>query len=157
MCSMGRMRIPTIMYPGGKISQKINVYGTGIAYTKIWNILSIGLGISRRILPQLEVEAGTTLSPLVYCEDQDDHFLRLVQFNETMSGGRGIEPFASLVYSFGESASLRLEYFYRYLDRVRGTTTIKTIGSGQNRGTITDGAGAAYAVHDAGLTLMVRF
>jgi outer membrane protease len=136
--------------------EKIPVYGTGIAYTQAWNILSVGIGVSKRILPHLELQAGTSLSPVVYCEDQDDHFLRLVQFNETMTGGRGIEPFASASYSFGDSAVLRLEYSYRYLDRVRGTTKITKIGSGQTLGTMTDGAGAAYGVHDVGLTLMVR-
>lgn len=148
---------------------QVPVYGTGMAYQQIWSFLSFGLDLGWNFLPRWTLYAGMGFSPGAACWDQDDHFLRLLQFNENLSGGYGLEPQIRLVFAGSTRIDFSLSLSYRYIQGLRGDSYFQgigvsgdtyTIGSytydmGTVYGPIKDSAGVSYQAWDGAFTVSI--
>jgi outer membrane protease len=122
------------------------VYGTGIGYWQNWVSIAPTLELLWQTTERLSLLAGVSLYGLNSCSDQDDHYLRLLQFTEKLAGGYGVEPKVSVAYQLTQNLSLGLTASWRFITGLRGNTTVMVIGSGTQDGPYADTAGAAYSV-----------
>jgi outer membrane protease len=125
---------------------KVPVYGTGIGYWQNWVSIAPTLELLWQTTERLSLLAGVSLYGLNSCSDQDDHYLRLLQFTEKLAGGYGVEPKVSVAYQLTQNLSLGLTASWRFITGLRGNTTVMVIGSGTQDGPYADTAGAAYSV-----------
>jgi len=133
---------------------KESIYGTGIAYEQNWILILSGLQLDWQVGRRGTLASGILISALLYCADQDDHILRLLQFNETMSGGFAYEPHFSFSYAFSGRTTFSAKTSHRNIQGLRGDTAIMKIGTGTDQGTDEDSAGVSYSVFD--FTLSAR-
>ena len=148
---------------------KTSVYGTGMAYEQRWSFLAFGLDLGWNFLPRWTLTAGLGFIPGAACWDQDDHFLRLLQFNENLYGGYGLEPQVRLVFGGSKRIDLSLSVSYRYIQGLRGDSYFQGIGIsgdtytmgsytyavGTVYGPIKDSAGVSYQAWDGAFTVSI--
>ncbi|WP_304226026.1 omptin family outer membrane protease [Gracilinema caldarium] len=136
---------------------KVPVYGTGIGYWQNWVSLAPIVELRWQALPGLSLQVGTAVYFLNSCNDQDDHYLRLLQFTEKMAGGIGFEPSIGAATNLGANLSLGLEASWRFITGLRGSTTIMAIGDGSTAGPYADTAGVDYSVARLALILTAQY
>lgn len=136
---------------------KVATYGTGMAYWQNWVSLAPVLEVLWQATPRLSLRGGTSIYILNSCSDQDDHYLRLLQFTEIMAGGLGFEPRLSAVYGLTNTLVLGFEASWRYISGLRGNTKIMEIGSGYSEGPYADIAGTDYSVARCAFTVSARY
>jgi outer membrane protease len=134
---------------------KDGIVGTGILYTQ--NYLALGAALGLRIIIDNGWEAmvGLGYSPLVYCNDVDNHLFTGVDYYETMSGGFIIEPEAALSFAINPKSRLILDASYRLAKGLVGDTKMIYTRAHVNPGTtyiFKNGGGAAYYALDMALS-----
>ena len=133
-------------YPDASTDVVVPVSGTVILYQQTYYIPAVGLSAKFRS----GSSSGTlsfAFSPLVYCNDVDNHEFAGFDFYDTMSNGILLEPKISLQWRMG-SSRLSLDVSYRHIGRLIGNTTMVAIGVGHTPGQVarsySNGAGASY-------------
>jgi outer membrane protease len=137
---------PTKPYPDASTDVVVPVSGTSIIYRQTYYIPAVGLSA--------KIRSGSTsgalsfaFSPLVFCNDVDNHEFAGFDFYDTMSNGILLEPKISLEWRMGKSR-LSLDVSYRHIGGLIGNTTKVAIGPGHVPGQVADtypnGAGASY-------------
>jgi outer membrane protease len=139
-------------YPG----LETEVWGTGISYEQFWLFLSFGIGLDWTISERITLSGAILVTPLVYAVDQDNHYFRLEQFNETLYGAFGVDPSLALQLSFTERLGALRKLSYRGLWGARGDTAHTEMGTGTLIGIYQNGAGAAYNAVDLSISLISK-
>jgi outer membrane protease len=133
-------------YPDSSTDVVVPVSGTVIIYQQTYYIPAVGLSA--------KIRSGSTsgtisfaFSPMVFCNDVDNHEFGGNDFYDTLSNGILLEPKISLEWRLGRSR-LSLYVSYRHIAGLIGDTTKVAIGVGhipaQVANTYPSGAGASY-------------
>jgi outer membrane protease len=129
--------------------------GKVIEYTQGWFIGAPAISLSFFFLNHFSAELSFAITPLIFCIDEDQHLTTNFQYQDYMRGGLFLEPGFHFVFFIGKRLQLSLDFSWRYVEKTRGQTYIRSpIGTGnyQPQGD----AGAGLSVFDTGLCLKVR-
>lgn len=131
------------------------VSGKGIGYTQHWFIPAPQIGFDWR--PGRAVfSLSFSLSPLVWCMAEDNHYLRRPAFSthETLMDGLAFEPKGAAVFKVSDRWGLGLNLNGRYITRVRGNyTQMEHYSSGTVTAAFKDIAGAGIWFVSFGVSL----
>lgn len=145
-------------YPDSSTQPKEPVSGTGIIYQQTYFIPAVGFAAKLRFGQNFGGSVSFAISPLVFCNDVDNHLLAFADFYENMSGGLLLEPKVSLEWQVSERAGLSLDVSYRHIAGLIGTTYVVVTGVGQIAGLVAstspNGAGASFDALDASLNFV---
>ncbi len=152
-------------YPAWSASEsKVPIYGTAIVYEQAYIYPAVGVSAEVALARRLTLGASFSYSPLVYCSDEDDHELRLLDFFSAMGMGTMIEPKLDLTYRFSERAALELSASYRVISGLLGNEEVENVGTADasptypyaaGPGTVVsypESSGASYSTLDASLS-----
>ena len=140
---------------------KIKFDGKVIGYTQDWFIVSPGLSLKGRLSRYFSIEGSFNYSPLIYCADRDDHFIRKYKiddvekhyvFTEYLKYGHFFDGGGKLCFFPKNNIALSLSFEYRYITDSRGdayTNGVKDFWENT--------AGGGYSSLDAGLALKYTF
>ncbi|MDR2718505.1 MAG: omptin family outer membrane protease [Treponema sp.] len=128
--------------------------GKVINYTQEWFIIAPGVSLGYHFNSHFYAELVFQISPLVFCNDLDDHLRRDIQFRDYMRGGLFLEPGFHFSWFAGKRIELSLEFAWWYIRGTWGETYIKYPGSTtyNREGT----AGARLSMIDTGLCLKIH-
>jgi len=128
--------------------------GRVINYTQDWFIIAPGVSLGYYFNTRFYAELIFHISPLVFCDDFDEHLERGDKFRDYMWGGIFLEP----GFHFSWFASKRLEFSlgvsWRYIGKTSGETYIK--GSSDDFYVQKGTAGAGLSMIDTGLCLKIH-
>ena len=125
-----------------------------INYTQDWLIIAPGVSLGYYFNTRFYAELLFQISPLVFCNDLDEHLLRDIQFRDYMWGGIFLEPGFHFSWFANKRLELSLGFSWRYISETRGETYIKYPNSTTY---IQEGeAGAGLSVIDTGLCLKIH-
>jgi outer membrane protease len=147
-------------YPPASTDPRQPVSGTLIIYEQTYFIPAVGLSARFRIGEHLSCAVSFAFSPLVFCNDLDNHVLSTPgnDFCDSMLGGVLLEPKISVSWQMVRSARLSLDVSYRHIAGLIGTTTQVATGVGYTPGfvvgTYPGGAGATFDALDASVNLV---
>ncbi|MDR2476238.1 MAG: omptin family outer membrane protease [Treponema sp.] len=133
--------------------------GKVINYTQRWLLVAPGLSLSFRFLGFFSFDLAFQISPLIFCNDLDEHLSTTVQtqYRDYMSGGIFLEPRGGFTFTATEWLSLQFEFAWRYIDGSRGTIYSKTYGDAVgNYGLGLSDSGAGLSVMDARILFKVQ-
>jgi outer membrane protease len=131
--------------------------GIVISYEQNWWIFSPGISAHIPFLRYFEVGFYFQITPLIYCYDFDQHYLRDLIFNENMWGGLMVEPGGKFVFSPYNWLDLSLYVSYRFIGGGPRGATVVTDTVKNTSTKYRNTGGAAYAVLDAGLSITLRY
>jgi outer membrane protease len=136
--------------------QKNELHGDVISYEQNWLIFSPGISAHIPFLKYFETGLYLQIAPLIYCSDLDKHYLRNLNFAESMWGGFMLEPECEIVFSPYDWLGLSLHFSYRFIGgEVRGSTVVTDTSTDISTKYKNTG-GAAYAALDAGFSVILR-
>lgn len=132
-------------YPPG--SDPVRAWGTGISYEQTWLSLYVFLGFKYGNA-RWNSSLGVRLSPLSWTRGVDNHFIRALEFVDTMDGSFGAEPIGEVSFVVSGSTVLSLSTSFKYQSPARGDTRIRAIATEDDvpnpeLGTVKNGAGAS--------------
>jgi len=125
-----------------------------IAYTQEWFIIAPGVSLGYYFNTRFYAELVFQISPLVFCNDLDEHLTRNIQFRDYMRGGIFLEPGFHFSWFAGKRLEFSLGFSWRYINGTKGETYIKesSAASFTRQGT----AGAGLSMIDTGLCLKIH-
>jgi len=133
-------------YPDASTDVVVPVSGTVILYRQTYYIPAVGLSAKIHSV-STSGAISFAFSPLVFCNDVDNHELAGNDYYDTMSNGILLEPKISLKWALGRSW-LSLDVSYRHIEGLIGNTTRIVTGVGHVPGQVAQsyskGAGASY-------------
>lgn len=146
-------------YPPG--SEPVRVWGTGISYEQTWLSLYVFLGFKYGNA-RWNSSRGVRLSPLSWTRGVDNHFMRALEFVDTMDGSFGAEPLGEVSFVMSGSAVLTLSTSLKYQSPARGDTRIRAIATEDDvsdpvLGTVKNGAGASISWLRIGIGFRTSF
>jgi outer membrane protease len=142
--------------PWNSSIKKTYFSGDVIFYEQNWWIFSPGISAHIPFLEYFEAGLYFQIAPLIYCSDLDKHYLRNLNFTESMWGGFMLEPKCEIVFSPYDWLGLSLYFSYRFIGgEVRGSTVVTNTSTDISTKYKNTG-GAAYAALDAGLSVIFR-
>jgi len=128
--------------------------GKVINYTQDWFIIAPGVSLGYYFNARFYAELVLQISPLVFCDDLDEHLKTGVQYLDRMRGGIFLEPGFHFSWFAGKRFELSLGFSWRYITETRGETHIKYPYSTVY---IQEGeAGAGLSVINTGLSLKIH-
>ncbi len=142
-------------YPDSSTDTKASLSGTGIIYQQTYFIPAAGIAADFRSGKDFGISVSFAFSPLVLCNDVDNHEFAGLDFYDYMWAGVLLEPKVSLKWQASERALLSFDVSYRHIERLIGNTDEVVIGPGYTPGLVagksTNGAGASFDALDASL------
>jgi len=134
--------------------RKIPFDGKVINYTQDWFIVASGVSLGYYFNTRFYAELVFQISPLVFCDDFDEHLVTGDKFRDYMLGGVFLEPGFHFSWFASKRLELSLGLSWRYIGGTSGETYIKRsyTDSYVKEGT----AGAGLSVIDTGLSLKVH-
>ena len=126
-----------------------------INYTQRWIIGTPGISLAYHSPRRFFTELFFNISPLISCEDLDEHLTNSKVFRDYMRGGIFLEPGFHFVYLIGERLELSMDFSWRYITRTRGETWYGR-GIGTANFVQQGEAGAGLSVFNTGLSLKIR-
>jgi outer membrane protease len=111
----------------------------------------LGYGFPWNIFAELSFKA----SPLVFCNDVDEHLFRDLEFNGVLRGGIYIEPALQVSFSFNNWLAISWDISWKYISGTKGKAHKRSpIGTGayQNAGE----SGAGLSIITTGLCVNIR-
>jgi len=128
--------------------------GKLINYTQDWFIVSPGVSLGYYFNALFYAELVFHISPLVFCNDWDEHLITKVQYRDYMRGGIFLEPEFHFSYSINRRFDLSLKCSWRYIGETRGEIYVR---SPSDDDFVQNGnAGAGLSMIDASLCLRIR-
>jgi outer membrane protease len=106
--------------PWSASEPKVPVYGTGIIYQQDYYIPAVGFMGTIPLSKSVSVTASLSFSPYLWCNDVDNHVLRLIDFYTNMQGGFMLEPRASLTVKLTPRIGFTVDALYRYIAQLTG-------------------------------------
>lgn len=146
-------------YPPG--SEPERVWGTGISYEQTWLSLYVFLGFKYGDA-RWNSSLGVRLSPLSWTRGVDNHFMRALEFVDTMDGSFGAEPIGEVSFVMSGSTVLTLSTSFKYQSPARGDTRIRAIATEDDvpnplLGEVKNGAGASISWLRIGIGFRTSF
>jgi outer membrane protease len=134
--------------------KKHPINGKVINYTQDWLIITPGLSLGYFFNTRFYTELVFQISPLVFCNDLDEHLKTGIQYRDYMRGGLFIEPGLHFSYIVGKRLELSLKFTWRYIDGTKGETYAGALSTQifEQQGE----AGAGLSVIGTGLCLKIR-
>jgi outer membrane protease len=125
-----------------------------INYSQEWMIFA--LGYSFNVYPSRYFSAGVSfqISPVVFCNGNDEHLLTKTQYNDYLMGGLFLEPGAGLSLSPTPWLIIALDCSWRFIFGTKGSSYNRIYGTRYYAQEGTAGAGLSYL--NTGLCLKVR-
>jgi len=125
-----------------------------ITYTQNWFIIAPGISLGCYFNTRFCAELVFQISPLVFCNDLDQHLTTYTQYRDYMRGGIFIEPGFHFSYIAGKRFELSLEFSWRYIGGTWGETYASPLltQNYERQGK----AGAGLSVINTGLCLKIR-
>ena len=145
-------------YPPASTQPRINEAGVGIIYEQTYLIPAAGLTAKFRAGDDFRISASCSFSPLVFCNDLDNHVLGQVthDFYDYTRGGILLEPKVSMEWQVSGRVQISLDVSYLHIEGLHGDTYQVTTGIGQDPNQVavpSSGAGAAFDALDASLNI----
>jgi outer membrane protease len=145
-------------YPPASTQPKANEAGVGIIYEQTYMIPAAGFTAKFRAGDGFNISASFSFSPIVFCNDLDNHMLGYVthDFYDYTRGGILVEPKVSLEWQVSGRVRFSLDVSYLHIEGLNGDTYKVTTGIGQdpNQAAVqSSGAGAAFDALDASLNI----
>jgi len=134
--------------------QKIPFNGKVINYTQDWLIIAPGVSLGYYFNDRFYTELVFQISPLIFCDDLDEHLETGYKFRDYMWGGIFLEPGFHFSWFASKRFELSLGVSWRYISKTSGETYTKETSADfyTRAGT----AGAGLSVIDTGLCLKVH-
>jgi outer membrane protease len=125
-----------------------------INYIQRWFIVSPGVSAGYYFNSHFFAELVFHISPLIFCNDLDEHLVTGTQYRDYMRYGILLEPGFHFSYIANKRLELSLEFSWRHIDGTSGETYVGSLSGGDfvQRGQ----AGAGLSIIDTGLCLKVR-
>jgi len=126
-----------------------------INYTQRWFITAPGVSLgyyfnNNRSFAELSFQ----ISPLIICNDLDEHLISMRQYRDYMRGGIFLEPGFHFSWFAGKRLELSLDFSWRYISRTWGETYVSPLFT-QNY--VQQGeAGAGMSMIDAGFCFKIH-
>jgi len=125
-----------------------------INYTQKWLTIAPGVSLGYYFNDRWYAEVAFQISPLIFCDDLDEHLITGVQYRDYMRGGIFLEPGVHVSYSIGQRLELSLECSWRYISGTWGETYVSPLFM---ENYVQQGeAGAGLSMIDTGLCLKIR-
>lgn len=102
--------------------EKKPVYGTGIRYIQQYFIFSPGLSLSIKISGLFSLKGAFNYTPLIYCEDRDDHYMANMVFYGYFSFGRFINSESSFIFTPLKNLEFSFSMAFRSIAGLRDIT-----------------------------------
>lgn len=135
---------------------KLPVSGVSVIYQQTWFIPVVGLESKLRLGEDFSGSVSLAFSPLVYCNDLDDHVLASTDFYDDTWGGFMLEPKVSLDWHVTARDRLSLAVSFRHIQGLVGTTYLVQTGAPATPGlvysTLKNAAGTSFDALDASLS-----
>jgi outer membrane protease len=148
----------TLPYPDSSTDAVVPVSGVGIIYQQTYLVCAAGLAAKVAFGRAFSGSVSIEFSPLVLCNDLDNHEFAGKDFYDSMFGGFFLEPRISLDWQMLRNVRLSLNVGYRHIAGLVGTTTVVGTGVGYTpgrvAGTYPGGAGASFDALDGSLDLV---
>jgi outer membrane protease len=125
-----------------------------INYAQSWFMAAPGISLGYYFNTRFYGELIFQISPLILCDDLDEHLVTGNQYRDYMRGGLFLEPGFHFSWFAGKRLELSLEFSWRYIRETRGETYISPVF--KENYTEQGEAGAGLSVIDTGLCLKVR-
>ncbi|MDR0494548.1 MAG: omptin family outer membrane protease [Treponema sp.] len=124
-----------------------------INYTQNWFVLSPGISVAYHFLNKFSAELFFSISPLIFCEDLDEHLTTGRQYRDIMHGGLLAEPGFRFSFIPNKRLEFSLDFSWRHIGGTRGATFISPVFTNDY---VQDGeAGAGLSLTDTGLCLKI--
>jgi outer membrane protease len=132
--------------------------GVSIIYQQTWFIPVIGIESKLSLGENLTGSVSFAVSPVVFCNDVDNHVHAGSDFYDDTSGGFMLEPKVSLDWQVTVRAKLSLAVSFRHIEGLVGNTdvvaNVNGIGTpGLVSATYHNGAGVSFDALDASLNI----
>jgi len=128
--------------------------GRVISYRQEWFYVAPGVSAGIGYKEYLLAEISFMISPLVFCNDHDEHILTNTQYRDKMKGGIMLEPGLRLSMTLNKWLGISCDISWRYISGTRGSTYISEIGIGNYKQL--GEAGAGMSILNIALLLKVR-
>jgi len=125
-----------------------------INYTQGWFIAAPGISLGYYFNNRFFAELVFQISPLIFCNDLDEHLTTSFQYRDNMRGGLFLEPGFHFSWFAGKRLELSLEFSWRYIEGTNGETYISKVFT--NNYTELGVAGAGLSMLDTGLCLKIH-
>ena len=129
---------------------KTYLNGEVITYAQNWFILSPGLSLKARLSRYFSIEGIFNYSPLIYCEDKDNHIVGQTVFLDYLYFGHYLKGGGGFIFSPRHNMDLCLSLSYVSITGARGDTYMNRV---KHAGI----AGAGYSAFDLGLAVKFSF
>jgi outer membrane protease len=134
-------------------------YGTSATYRQEWFVPYVGFEL-KKDMTTWSWGGALRISPYLFANNTDEHVLRGLTFNDSVSGGFMIEPSLNNEWVLLPNVSLQADVSYRLILGPRGAETVSSDGSSTNTDLFTSytgSAGADVQTFTASLGLKVAF
>lgn len=132
-----------------------NFNGKVINYTQDWFIVSPGVSFSYYFLSVFSAALSFQISPLIFCNDMDEHLTRNLQYRDYTRGGLFFEPSFNFSFTANKWLGVLFELSYRSIAGSQGVIYLRSYGEG-NYLPAASMAGTGLSIWDASLMLKVR-
>jgi outer membrane protease len=130
--------------------------GVSIVYQQTWFIPAAGVEAKLRFGNDLSASVAFAFSPVLFCNDLDDHIFARYAFYDYSWGGFMLEPKVSLDWEVTPRTRLSLAVSFRHIEGLVGTTYVVETGAPATPDLVADkrknGAGASFDALDASLS-----
>ena len=145
-------------YPDSSTDAKMVVSGVGIIYEQTYFIPAVGIAAKLRFGSSFSGSVSFAITPIVFCNDVDNHEFAGNDFYDNMMNGLLLEPKVSFDWQVMRNARLSLDVSYRHIGGLIGTTNVVAIGPNKTPGLVSatypGGAGASFDALDASVSLV---
>ena len=148
----------SLPYPAASIQPRIDEAGVGIIYEQTYFMPAAGVTATFRAGDDFSISTSFSFSPIVFCNDEDNHVLGQIthDFYDYTRGGILLEPKVSLEWQVSGRVRFSLDVSYLHIEGLNGDTYKVTTGLGQDPNQVaipSSGAGAAFDALDASLNI----
>ena len=133
----------TVNYANGLVGSA-TWYGTSATYRQEWVVPYLGFEL-RQDMKSWSWGGALRVSPYLFSYNTDEHILRTLTFNDSLSGGVMVEPSLTNSWVLMPNVSLEAEASYRLILGPRGDETVSQGGSSSSVGLLTSYTGSAGA------------
>ncbi|MDR0637313.1 MAG: omptin family outer membrane protease [Spirochaetaceae bacterium] len=123
-------------------------------YKQTWHIVSPGIAFYGKFNRFFDIDISLKISPLVWLDTVDEHLLRDLTIEDSMSFGFFIEPMIVFSFTPRGNVALSLAVSYTNMSGLRGDSVYKQ--QGEQTIKHQDVGGAGYRVFDIGLTVRYK-
>jgi len=128
--------------------------GKVINYIQDWIIIAPGVSLGFYSNTRFYMEWFFHISPLVFCDDLDEHLARGIKFRDIMRGGIFIEPGFHFSWFANKRLELSMEFSWRHIGETSGETYESPLS--MNSYVRNGQAGAGLFMIDTGLCLKIH-